>query len=126
MKREDLEYFLKKGYELGFVKQTDDPQFLGWILLRRMKPNNRYLELLQAGEESEYVATQESYRRSPFQVLVQELDRDVHESDRYETNEDYRVNERHYFSSLDEVEEFVNSFGHTLENIKWLKEINGP
>lgn len=32
----------------------------------------------------------------------------------------------YYFANLDEVEEFVQRFGHTLENIKWRIEINAP
>lgn len=126
MTRRDLEYFLNKGHTLGFVKSTDDAQFLGWILLHKLEPDERYLSLLQPGEEPEFVAQQELYRRRPYLVQVLELNRDVFDSDRYETEEDYRLHERHFFSSLDEVDEFVTLFGHTLENIKWRTEINAP
>jgi hypothetical protein len=52
-------------------------------------------------------------------VELTELLREVYESERYETNEDYRLNEGYRFVSLDEVEEFVGTFGHTLKDIKW-------
>lgn len=62
----------------------------------------------------------------PYQVHVIELASDVFESGRYETEGDFRMNEVRYFSSLDEVEEFVGSFGYSLESIKWRPEINAP
>jgi len=126
MRRSDLERFLDIGYELGFVKQTDTPDYLGWILLQKRKPHERYLSLLNPGEEPEFVAQQELLRSRPYQVRVIELSRDVFESDRYETMDDFRLNEVFYFANLDEVEEFVQKYGHTLENIKWLTEINAP
>lgn len=126
MRRDDLARYLERGNVLGFTKQTDGPDYLGWILLQKMKPQDRYLQLLKPGEEPEFVAEQELYRSRPYQVRVIELDRNVHESDRYETEDDYRLHKQYYFSSLDEVEEFVASFGHTLENIKWRIEIDAP
>jgi hypothetical protein len=126
MKREDLERYLERGDTLGFRKETGTDEYLGWILLSKQKPDDRYLSLLVPGEESEFVAKQELIREKPYQVLVQELKREVYESDRYETNEDYRINEPRYFTDLDEVEGFVNSYGQTLERIKWPIEIDPP
>jgi hypothetical protein len=126
MKRQDLERFLEKDNELGFVNETEDPRFLGWILLQKRKPHERYLSLLAEGEEPEFVAEQETLRRFPYQVHVIELDRQVFESGRYETEEDYRINEIHRFSSLDEVEGFVQKLGHSLEDIKWRIDIDAP
>jgi hypothetical protein len=37
-----------------------------------------------------------------------------------------RRNDVRYFSSLDEVEEFVQGFGHTLQTIRWPIEIDAP
>ena len=59
-------------------------------------------------------------------MLVVELKREAYESERYETNEVYLLNETYFFSNLDEVEEFVLSYGHTLENIKWPIEMGMP
>jgi hypothetical protein len=123
MRREDLERFLENGNHLGFRKQTDSDEYLGWVILRKDKPNERLLSLLTSGEEPEFVAEQNLTRSKPYRVVVSELRRDVYESGRYEANEDYRLNEKHLFSNLDEVEEFVQRYGHTLENIKWRIEI---
>ena len=126
MEREDLERYLERGYSLRFKKETSTDEYLGCILLSKQKPHDRYLSLLTPGEEPEFVAKQEMIRQMPYQVLVQELKREAHESDKYETNEDFRANECYRFADLDEVEEFVQSYGHRLENIKWRVEIDGP
>ncbi len=126
MRREDLERFLENGNHLGFKKQTDSDEYLGWIILRKDKPYDRLLSLLTSGEEPEFVAKQNLIRSKPYRVVVSELRRDVYESGRYETNEDYRMNEQHIFSNLDEVEGFVQRYGHILENIKWRMEIEAP
>jgi hypothetical protein len=126
MRREDLERYLEKGDTLGFEKETGTDEYLGWILLTKQKPHDRYLSLLAPGEEPEFVAKQEMIRQKPYQVLIQELKKEVHESDRYETNEDFRINECYYFANVDEVEEFVRGYGHTLQNIKWPVEIDAP
>ena len=126
MRREDLERYLDRSDELGFVKETTDPDYLGWILLSKRRAHDRYLSLLAPGEDPEFVERQEALRRRPYQVRVIELRRDVHESDRYETNDDYRVNEVHRFASLDEVEDFIRQFGHTLTAIRWRADIDAP
>jgi hypothetical protein len=126
MKREDLERYLERGDSLGFNIETGTDEYLGRILLSKAKPNDRYLALLSPGEEPEFVSEQESIRQNPYQVLIQELKKEVHESDRYESVEDYRANERRCFTNLDEVEAFVKSYGHTLANIQWLIDLDAP
>ena len=126
MKREDLERYLERGDTRGFKKQTASDDVLGWILLSKAKPHDRYLALLEEGEEPEFAAQQERYRRAPYLVFVQELKREAYESERDKTNEDYLVNETYFFSNLDEVEEFILSYGHNLKDIKWPIEIDMP
>jgi hypothetical protein len=126
MEREHLEHFLNEGYELGFVKQTDNSRFLGWILIQKRVSDERYLSLLSPGEEPEYVREQKLLRSYPYQVRIVELNREVFDDDRYETEEDFNLNEIRYFSSLDEVEKFIQQFGHSLKDIKWRTEINAP
>src|SRR5689334_22825570 len=126
MTRQELEFFLDRGDSLGFQMATGTDDYLGWILLSKRKPNERLLSLLQPNEEPQFVSEQEAIRRQPYQVLVQELRFDVYQSDEYETNEDFRLNQCYRFANLDEVEEFVQQFGHTLIQIKWPVEINAP
>jgi hypothetical protein len=126
MKREDLERYLERGDLLGFEKQTDSPEYLGWVLLNKLRPHDRYLSLLAPGEEPGFVAEQERIRRNPYHISVVELRREAYESEGYETDEDYRLNEHYDFPNLDEVETFVRKYGHTLENIKWGSEIGAP
>lgn len=126
MKLEELETHLNRGYTLGFVKQTECADFLGWILLSKQVPHKRYLEVLDYGEEIEFVAEQEKLRTSPYCVRVIELSRTAYESEDYETEDDYRINDSHRFSSLNEIDDFLQEFGLKLENIKWPIEIGAP
>jgi hypothetical protein len=124
MRREDLERYLERGDRLGFQKETGDDDYIGWIMLGKNKPHERYLSLLKPGEETGFVAEQEYMRVCPYQVWVAEFRRDVYESGECESAEDYRLNKCFYFPSLDHVEEFVRRFGHTLEEIRWAREID--
>lgn len=126
MRLEDLERYLERGDQLGFKTHTGTEEYLGWILLSKQKPHERALSLLEPGEEPEFIARQEMIRKNPYQVWVVELSRAAHESEGYETNEDYRLNQNHYFPSLDAVECFVRTYGHTLSEIKWPIEIDFP
>ena len=126
MKREDLERYLERGDLLGFVKPTDSEEYLGWILLNKLKPHERYLSLLAPGEKPEFVAQQELIRQKPYHLSIVELRRDAHGGEGYESPEDYRLNEHYDFSNLDEVEEFIRGFGYKLEDIRWSREIEAP
>lgn len=127
MKREELNFFLgNKGYSLGFLEQSADRRFVAWMILSKRKPNERVLSILAPGEEAEYVREQELYRERPYQ-----LQRIEHRSEEpidieNDIDEDALLREVHYFRTLDEVQAYVADFGHALEDIKWLNEINPP
>jgi hypothetical protein len=127
MDRKDLERNLDLGTHFGFDKETDSTDYRGWILINKRKPNERYLALLEPGEEPEFVAEQEVILRKPYRVRVIELNRRVHESDDYETSNDYRLNESYDFSTLDDVNAFIlTKFGLDLENVRWMSELDAP
>ena len=127
MKREQLEFFLdNKGYSLGFFEQSPDRTFVAWTLLSKRKPNERVLSILQPGEEPEYIKKQELYLERPYQVQRIEYRRDETINIEDEVDDDLLITEIHYFRTLDEVQEYVAGFGHTLEAIKWRNEINPP
>lgn len=125
MIREELEYFLNRGDRLGFAKQTDSPDYIGWILLNKEQPNERFLSLLKPGEKPEFQAEQALIRERPYHLLVGEMRRDVYESGECESDDDYRGRENHYFSNLDEVQKFLDRYHLRLEEIKWAREIEG-
>lgn len=126
VRREDLQRWLERGNEFGFVKETGTPDYIGWVLLRQRKPNQRALELMEPDEENVYLQEQKLLETRPYFVRVVELKRAVYESDRYETNEDFRVNEGYYFATLEEAEGFLRSYGYSLDTLKWASEIGAP
>ena len=63
IKRENLERFLERGETLGFIKETNNQAFLGWILLSKQKLPERHLELITANEETQVVKKQDKINR---------------------------------------------------------------
>ncbi len=126
MKRADIERYLDRGDTLGFVKETGNKELLGWIVIYKLKPNERILGLLEEGEMPEIVTEQESWRAKPYFVKVIEMSREIYESEAYETYEDLKVNDIYHFLCLDDVDAFLQTLGNRLENIKWPIEIGMP
>ena len=121
MRREDLERYLERGDSLGFQNETGDAAYLGWILLSKRRCDERLLSLFP--ERPDIKAEQEYARVCPYQVWVAEFRRDVYESGECESMDDYRLSKTFSFPTLDHVEQFVRAYGHTLEEIKWAREI---
>jgi hypothetical protein len=132
MTRDDLERHLHNGEQWRFVKETDDPEYLGWILISKITPGPMppFAPRLDPREERESieqaVAWAEQMRRTPYHVHVVELKREVHEAGEYPGNEDYRNIENYYVATLDEVEEIVHRFGKTLESVRWRGDLKAP
>jgi hypothetical protein len=124
MRREDLERYLERGDRLGFQKETDDADYIGWIILSKRQPDERLLSLFRPGERPDIFAEQAYIRVCPYQVWVAEFRRDVYESGECESMGDYRLNKCFGFATLEQVGEFVGRFGHALEEIKWAREID--
>jgi hypothetical protein len=125
---EELEKCLERGEQWGFRKETDSPDYLGWILITKRKPPFVWKKEAYDNEELYFKVKGESERlaKAPYHVRVIELRRDVHESDAYEENDDYRLNDNRYFASLAEVEEFIKTFGYDFDSIKWRGELDAP
>src|SRR5437588_9190578 len=109
MRPDAIERYLENGAELGYVKQTDSQDYVGWILFSKRKPPpvgpfDPELEPESHASWSEWAART---REKPYHVLVLELRLDVHDSGDYPENEDYRLRENYYLGSLDEVTELL-------------------
>lgn len=126
MNKETLEMHLENGHTLGFNKKTDSPDTLGWILLWKLKPDKRYLALLKENEDPYFTKKQKTISEKPYQISVLELSREIYESGKYETDDDYTKKQIFRFANLEEMELFLKSFELSLENIKWRSEINAP
>jgi hypothetical protein len=126
MERIDLERFLENDCELGFEKETNNPNYVGWILLRKEKVNKRYLSILNEGEDPLFVRKQQEIAEKPYILRIFELKKSVYNAQVYEGQEDYRINIHFRFASLEEIETFLKQYDKKLEEIKWLSEINAP
>ncbi|MDY6781851.1 MAG: hypothetical protein SW833_04740 [Cyanobacteriota bacterium] len=128
MNIEDLEKKLDRGEEWGFRKVVDNSDYLGWVLLAKRKPPIVFPKETYETEET-YISLREwseKLKRTPYHILVLELKREVHESGDYEDNDDYRQRESYYLSTLQEVEEFIENLGYSLQNIQFSGDIDPP
>ncbi len=99
------------------------------MILKKRKANERLLSILEPGEEPEFVSQQELFRERPYQILRIEhrCENPIpKQADPNSENKVSSISELHYFRNLDEVQEYVANFGHALEDIKWLREIDPP
>jgi hypothetical protein len=81
------------------------------------------MSILERNEEPEFFRKQDLL---PYQIQRIEYRREHPISVDDDVDEDLLIREIHYFHDLNEVEEYVGGFGHSLEDIKWLSEINPP
>jgi hypothetical protein len=126
MDSEEAEQLLDQGFSIGFTKPTDDPAYLGWITISKVKPSSRLLEVLSEDEAPDAVREERRRQREPYLVLVVELRRDVHESGDYETESDYRQKDRHWFSDLSAAARLLESWGYSLRDAREARELDAP
>lgn len=126
MRRDEIESLLERGFRVGFVKPTEDPEYLGWILLSKHRANERILEAITERDAPPIVAEEKRRRERPYLLLAIELRRTVHESGDYETERDFRQNEKLWFSSLHDVAIQLSQWGYSLEAAREAREIDAP
>jgi hypothetical protein len=128
MNREELEHSLSKGYRWGFIKQTSNSNYLGWILLvRRQLPILWPIDKIQRPEY--YKRTKQevvTLTRTPYHIHIVEIRKDVHESGTYNTDIDTHLIENYYFANLDNIEKFLEQYNLELSTIRLAHEIDAP
>ena len=134
MQKNEIEDNLTGGGRLGLIKLTNSDKYLGWILLTKiLRAENTIsnFHFLDPIEDKEIIDSDLNYiayvRDNPYQVRIIELKKEVHESGVYETEEDYRMNIKHHFSSLDRVEQFLTeNFHFDLKDMRPSRELDAP
>jgi hypothetical protein len=121
-----LEELLDRGERLGFAKPTGDDEYLGWILIAKVKANVRLLELFSGDHDDVRVEEEKRRLKRPYMVLQIELKRTVHEAGDYETDADYRQKERLWFANLEEVAEQLRDWGYDLHEARGARELDAP
>lgn len=119
---------LSNGERWGFRTIPDSPDYFGWVLVFKRTPPVIYpYHASQSIERHERLVKEAiELKARPFHVSVLELNRAVHESGVYESTEDYRVRDNHYFATLEEVLSFFDSQHLKLEDIKSGFDIDAP
>ena len=127
MDHKDLDRHLEAGQRWGFIKETGDPEYLGWVLLRKRKPRPvTAFDPREPERYAQFLSRRDEILRQPYYIHVVELKRDVYERGDYETSEDQRNKENHYFADLEEAVAFLNQRGYSLDKIRPAVEIDAP
>jgi hypothetical protein len=122
----EIERLLDSGFRVGFEKATGAEEYLGWILVSKMKPNARILQLIAESEAPDLIREERRRESQPYMVLNIELKRSVHETGGYETEADYRLKERFWFGTLEDVAKQFSAWGFSLEQAKEARELDAP
>src|SRR5688572_12402442 len=123
---DEIEDLLDSGFRVGFEKPTDDPEYVGWILVSKVKPNERLLQVMSEEDSPELIREERRRQSEPYFLMKIELKRSVHEAGAYETESDYRQNEKYWFSDLKHVAEQLREWGYSLEEAKEARELDAP
>ncbi|OQP53624.1 hypothetical protein [Niastella populi] len=118
MKKEHAIQFINKGKLLG-AQLDSGPDYIGWLSVTKQTANQRLLDLYVNDPHSPEFRKEKLIWEKPYCIHVQELRRDVYESDIWPTNEDYRRNDIYRLYNLYEVEEVLHRFGKEFNDLKW-------
>lgn len=122
----ELEQLLERGERVGFVKPTDDLDYLGWILIAKIKANQRFLGLVTENDAPERFREERRRSREPYLLLQLELKRSVHEEGGYETEADYRQKDRLWFATLDDLAQNLQESGFDIRNARLARDLDAP
>lgn len=84
------------------------------------------MSILDEDEDAHLLKEQRQREVAPYLILNIELNRSVHESDAYETEEDYRMKTRTWCKDLKHVEKVLRELGVELAQLRGRWEIDAP
>lgn len=123
MTKERIEFYLNRNNTFGFNTENDD-KIVGWIKLSKLFPIQGFFEKFAHMADPETLEKQMKIEREPYCVIISQVTREVFDSDKYPSNEDYLLNTNYRFATLDDVEYFLKALGYDLANIKWGADID--
>lgn len=124
MEKEHLLRFINEGKMFGIQLNDEESDHVGWIGVTKKSVNQRVFDLHANEPDSPIYKEEKLNMEKPYWVRVAELPRDVHEGDSYPLNEHYRRNDVYRFYNIYEVEEFLQTLGFKLSDLKWFREID--
>lgn len=123
MKKEHLVNFINEGKKFGIQLSNVESDIVGWLAVGKAFVNQRLLDLHADEQDSKEYKLQKLIMEKPFYIRVAELPRNVYDGDSFPSNEDYRRNDVYRFYNIYEVEEFLQTLGYELTDLKWYREI---
>lgn len=116
---EEIECALEARFSAGFIKRTNDPLRLGWIVVSKHKASVNLLKESE-GDESplEHVQLERRLRGAPYLVRTMEIDKGKSQDD--------AETDRRWFRNLAEVKAYLGTLGYRLEEAKDACDLGAP
>lgn len=121
MTKEQIVQYIEAGKVLGVQLELKDDKLIGWISVEKLSFNEKLFVLQD--EDSHIYKEQIRIKQTPYFVRLAIISKEILDGDDYPLNEDYSKNEKHFFISIAEVENYIDSIGLMLENLKWYSDI---
>ena len=122
MNKERLEFYLNRKNIFGYNTKTDSDN-IAWVILSKRSPLVNFFERFSEKDFPVQYKEQMKIKKEPYKIWIAELKRSVYEGDRFPINEDYLINETYNFSTLEDADNFLESLGLTISEIKWSCDI---
>jgi hypothetical protein len=122
MTRDQLDFYLNRKNTFGYNTHNND-QRVGWILLSKRFPNQKFFELVDEAEDPKGYWLQRRIEAQPFWIQMAEVPRAIFDGDGIQENGDYLLNVSYSFRTLDEVEHFLKELGYDIAEIKWRADV---
>lgn len=109
---------------MGFVKETNSKDYIGWISLKKRKNNPRINQIFSNEDRPDLIIEQSQISERPYVLQVFELKRLAYEDDnKLPDDADYRISDVFYFETLDDVAIFLKKYNKQIEEVRWMSEI---
>jgi hypothetical protein len=125
---DELEKRLNYGERFGFIRKTDNPDVLSWVILskRKLLPVAPFDPVQERERFLHWVAQTEVIQQHPYFVAIIEQERAIYETGEYEGTEEFGQKESYYFRTLEETSTFLEASGFQLEYAKTASDIGAP
>lgn len=124
MNIEQIEFYLTRGDILGAIKKTDSNEYMGWISIRKRKPNKQIERVFTEVDRPDLIAEEQQKRERPYQISICELKKLAYENDeKLPEASDYRVDETLNFSLLKDALSFIEKYDIFSDDIKWMADV---
>ena len=109
MDKQELERNLSVRRCYGFSYDTGDPNFLGALRIFYVSPTPfpPYDPIKEPEQFASWPQRRQEMLKEPYRVAIREIRKEITEADLDPDEKDFKIDEEHWFASLDDLERFT-------------------